>query len=267
MASPAPASPPPPMFAIADIGGNQALDAFYLLIMGVFVFFMQVRGALRARAERQSVADQLTSRSPSQCGFALLEAGTVRSKNTKNILLKNLLDACLGAFCPPPRPNASRAFSPLPPTHARDRPSQAPSSGGRGAWAPRTESRPNRMETSSLARRQTAAARFSRPAGLRAVLTRQMAPSSPSGSSSESSLRAVAPAATAQSHSPLASQRRPLTAPLAPGMSSRRLRPPLSRGRSASAPRSAPISPTPASSRASSTPSLCTGSGATTAAG
>merc|ERR1719454_1941566 len=33
-----------------------------------------------------------------QCGFALLEAGTVRAKNTKNILLKNLLDACLGAL-------------------------------------------------------------------------------------------------------------------------------------------------------------------------
>ena len=32
-----------------------------------------------------------------QCGFGMLEAGNVRLKNTKNILLKNLLDACLGA--------------------------------------------------------------------------------------------------------------------------------------------------------------------------
>ena len=33
-----------------------------------------------------------------QCGFALLEAGSVRAKNTKNILLKNVLDACLGGI-------------------------------------------------------------------------------------------------------------------------------------------------------------------------
>lgn len=33
-----------------------------------------------------------------QCGFAMVEAGTVRAKNTKNILIKNLLDACIGAL-------------------------------------------------------------------------------------------------------------------------------------------------------------------------
>merc|ERR550537_938271 len=33
-----------------------------------------------------------------QAGFALLEAGCVRAKNTKNILLKNVLDACMGAI-------------------------------------------------------------------------------------------------------------------------------------------------------------------------
>ena len=48
-------------------------DVLWLLVCGFLVFFMQ-------------------------CGFALLEAGTVRAKNTKNILLKNLLDACVGAL-------------------------------------------------------------------------------------------------------------------------------------------------------------------------
>jgi Amt family ammonium transporter len=33
-----------------------------------------------------------------QAGFALLEAGSVRAKNTKNILIKNLMDGCLGAL-------------------------------------------------------------------------------------------------------------------------------------------------------------------------
>ena len=52
---------------------DKKADVFWLMICGFLVFFMQ-------------------------CGFALLEAGTVRAKNTKNILLKNLLDACVGGL-------------------------------------------------------------------------------------------------------------------------------------------------------------------------
>lgn len=48
-------------------------DVFYLVWAACLVFFMQ-------------------------SGFAMLEAGSVRAKNTKNILLKNLLDACIGAL-------------------------------------------------------------------------------------------------------------------------------------------------------------------------
>ena len=33
-----------------------------------------------------------------QAGFALVEVGTVSMKNTKNILVKNLLDACIGCM-------------------------------------------------------------------------------------------------------------------------------------------------------------------------
>lgn len=33
-----------------------------------------------------------------QAGFALLEAGSISSKNVKNVLIKNLLDACAGGL-------------------------------------------------------------------------------------------------------------------------------------------------------------------------
>jgi Amt family ammonium transporter len=52
---------------------NAGLDVFYLLFASAMVFFMQA-------------------------GFAMLCAGSVRQKNVKNIMLKNLLDACGGAL-------------------------------------------------------------------------------------------------------------------------------------------------------------------------
>jgi len=51
---------------------NKGLDVFYLLFAGAMVFFMQA-------------------------GFAMLCAGSIRAKNVKNIMLKNILDACGGA--------------------------------------------------------------------------------------------------------------------------------------------------------------------------
>jgi len=56
---------------LATLQGNT--DVFYTLICGALIFFMQ-------------------------CGFAMLCAGSVRQKNVKNIMLKNLLDAVGGAL-------------------------------------------------------------------------------------------------------------------------------------------------------------------------
>lgn len=49
------------------------VNIFFLLVMGTMVYFMQA-------------------------GFAMLCAGSIRQKNVKNILFKNLLDACGGAL-------------------------------------------------------------------------------------------------------------------------------------------------------------------------
>ena len=84
--------------AVAGKFGATQADSFWLMVCGFLVFFMQ-------------------------CGFALLEAGTVRAKNTKNILMKNLLDACVGALiwwsigfyvAVRARPNRTPIASPLP---------------------------------------------------------------------------------------------------------------------------------------------------------
>ena len=54
-------------------GISEGLNVFFLLFAGALVFMMQA-------------------------GFAMLCAGSVRQKNVKNIMLKNLLDACGGAL-------------------------------------------------------------------------------------------------------------------------------------------------------------------------
>ncbi|XP_060080863.1 putative ammonium transporter 1 [Ylistrum balloti] len=53
---------------------NDNMDQFFLITMGIIIYLMQ-------------------------CGFALLEAGSVRSKNTTNILIKNLLDSFISGIC------------------------------------------------------------------------------------------------------------------------------------------------------------------------
>ena len=50
-----------------------SLDSVWVVLGGILVFFMQA-------------------------GFALIESGSVRSKNTINVLMKNYMDACLGGL-------------------------------------------------------------------------------------------------------------------------------------------------------------------------
>jgi Amt family ammonium transporter len=52
---------------------NQAVDELLVIVATAFILLMQL-------------------------GFALVENGSVRPKNSKNILIKNLFDACAGAL-------------------------------------------------------------------------------------------------------------------------------------------------------------------------
>ena len=58
---------------LADITVEQAVNELLAIISVAFIILMQL-------------------------GFALVENGTVRCKNSKNILIKNLFDACAGAL-------------------------------------------------------------------------------------------------------------------------------------------------------------------------
>ena len=70
----------PPAFDDAQIvyldehySGQSSANVHWMIFNGVLVFLMQ-------------------------CGFAMLCAGSVRAKNAQNILLKNLVDTCVGAM-------------------------------------------------------------------------------------------------------------------------------------------------------------------------
>merc|ERR1719414_1424451 len=60
--------------AAAKTDYNESLDTIWMLLASMLVFFMHA-------------------------GFSLLEAGTVRFKNTQNILAKNLIVVTAGFLC------------------------------------------------------------------------------------------------------------------------------------------------------------------------
>jgi Amt family ammonium transporter len=100
----------------------ESVDILFTMFSGYLVFFMQVMSGAAAPAHARSLAGPTGCAAAAQAGFAMLCAGSVRAKNAKNIILLNLLDACLGglAWCgargapaPAPRP------PPLPCAEAR----------------------------------------------------------------------------------------------------------------------------------------------------
>lgn len=91
-----------------------ALDTFYSLYAGALVFVMQVGrlmgsivpwlGTMPAWPTLHHVVLRAPRASPRRlpsspkAGFFLVCAGSLREKNVRNIMLKNLLDACVGAL-------------------------------------------------------------------------------------------------------------------------------------------------------------------------
>eukprot|EP00171_Calliarthron_tuberculosum_P013148 IDg13148t1 len=60
-------------------------------------FYNFLRG-INGSAVSYGLSDVINRSDGFELGFAMLTAGSVRTKNTKNVLLKNLLDACVGSI-------------------------------------------------------------------------------------------------------------------------------------------------------------------------
>jgi len=88
---------------------SQDLTALWLLLCAFMVFFMQASFLKSTQCppctsyfffySKVNFPNSLSPYFRLQSGFALLEAGTVRAKNVRNILLKNAIDACIAAIC------------------------------------------------------------------------------------------------------------------------------------------------------------------------
>ena len=74
------------------------LNTFYLMWAGTPLPRLCIRDGTESRAESTLPPFTGALIFLMQAGFATLSAGSIRAKNVKNILLKNLLDACIGAF-------------------------------------------------------------------------------------------------------------------------------------------------------------------------